>query len=118
MLEIIEKQFANMNEKFIQHVFDQSEKIEVEELNREAIHTGLHELESNGFMNSGVFIIQSGEDYPTGENYGRFIHQDPHIPEGKMLMIHEDAIAKTIPQDWRPWILKLPKGSIVIEEKR
>jgi len=122
----------------VERLYDAATHVSVQNADVDAIATGLHELESEGFRHTdddGDVLItgyaspgfyyelcdswdswhESADEIDTVQVHSIKIRVAPSLPDGSAVLIHDNALAPSLlPASTRPFVIKHPQGVIIL----
>jgi hypothetical protein len=114
MDEIMKKQVEIRNKEFLEYVIEESETIEYEDewYIIDAIQRGMHQLRDNGFGNDVDIFVQ--DELEVDIYHGINVFQDATVPEETVVIVDSEAVGRSLPYDWRPWVVMNPSGVVTV----
>lgn len=100
---------------FVEEVIEESEVIEVDEINPDSLRTAFWHLDGNAFRYQEAFIFTKDLEYE--EVHGVPVKKANNIPSDTVIVLHPKAIAPSPPEVMKPAIIVHPEAIVTIKEK-
>lgn len=111
---LINDKIQSVYQDFVEEVIEESEVIEVDEINPESLRTAFSHLDENGFRYQEAYIVINESEYE--RIHGVPVEEYKILPENTAIIIHKDAIAPSPPEMIKPGVIVYSKGIVTIKE--